>query len=276
MHKTFADLLQAEIDPVFSKRAGLIFQQVEKLKPREVLDVGCGRGFYTNNIARLPFVKQVIGLEVKEENLTLARKNQPNKKVEYLTQDFYNWQTTKKFDLIILSEVLEHLVDDELALKKLKKLLKKNGRLIVTVPHSNYPFLWDPLNFLLEKIAKTHVNKNIWWLAGIWADHEQLYTIKQIKDLVQKTGFKIDAAEKLVRFCWPFSHFLIYGIGKNLVLRLGMQSFNRFESSGQNRLSNLIARIFSWPDRFGLKIFSKQKEKDDYRSAGLWFFLSNT
>lgn len=276
MSKIFTDLLRAEIDPVFAKRAGLIFQQVEKLKPCEVLDVGCGRGFYTNNLVRLPFIKQVIGLELKEENLILAKKNQPNAKIKYLTQDFYKWQTSKRFDLIILSEVLEHLVDDELALKKLKQLLKKNGRLIITVPSVNYPFLWDPLNFLLEKLFKTHVDKDIWWLAGIWADHERLYTVKYIKLLAEKAGLKVEASQKLIRFCWPFSHFLIYGIGKNLVLRLKLNSFNRFEDQGQNRLSKLLSAIFSWPEKFGSKVLFRKNEKKDYRSAGLWFVLANT
>jgi 2-polyprenyl-3-methyl-5-hydroxy-6-metoxy-1,4-benzoquinol methylase len=54
----------------------------------------------------------------------------------------------KKFDWVILAEVLEHVEDDEKALKNISKSMKKGGKLILTTPRS-VPFfeIWDPAWF---------------------------------------------------------------------------------------------------------------------------------
>ncbi len=237
--------LRAEIDPAYRERALSIFAQVFKQEPAAILDVGCGRGFYTNILSTLPFVKKIVGLELNDQYLALAKKN-CSSKVRYFNQDFYLWKTQKKFDLIIMSEVLEHLPDDRKALDKAISLLNKDGKIIITVPNSNFPFFWDPLNYLLMKFG-LHVPSHIWWLAGIWADHERLYTKQQLRQLIGSQGLKIIKEDEQIHWCWPFTHFLLYGVGKNLVTKLNLQSFSRFEQR-DSLLSIIIATFFRLPE----------------------------
>lgn len=250
MVKNLNNLLENEIDPAFSQRAKLIFQEVTKIKPKKVLDAGCGRGFYINAFPSFKFIEEIHGIDLNENYLMLAKKNCLDKRVNIKRANINSLPYPDQyFDLIICSEILEHLKDDKKAIRELKRVLKDNGSLIITVPNYNFPFLWDPINWVLMKLFNTHVNKNIWWLAGIWADHNRLYTEKQIKKLVTDNGLKIRKLQLILHWCWPFSHFLLYGIGKNLVERFGFNNFNRFNIKSDKKISKLIAYIFSLPSR---------------------------
>jgi len=260
------NFLKAEIDPAYRERALFIFNQVLREKPSTVLDLGCGRGFYTNQLSYFPFIRKIVGLELNEQYLTEAKKNSLSKKVKYFNQDFYIWKSTVKFDLIIMSEILEHLSDDKLALKKAVNLLSNNGKIIITVPHHNFPFFWDPINYILMKFG-LHIPSHIWWLAGIWADHNRLYTKSQLQELVISQKLMIIEEHDQIHWCWPFTHFFLYGIGKNLVTRMNFKSFNRFEQS-DGFFSVLLARLFRLPEA----VYQKTKKNfniSSNKAAGL-------
>ncbi len=248
MLKSLKNLLQAEIDPAFALRAKIILENIEKIKPQKILDAGCGRGFYINALTYFKFIKEIHGADINNKYLNIAKKNIADKRVRIIKTNLYSLPYPDNyFDFIIASEILEHLTDDKKALLELKRVLKKNGTLIITVPNRNFPFFWDPINWLLMKVFNTHINKNIWWLAGIWADHERLYSKEQIKKLLINNGFKIKSVNNILHWCWPFSHFLLYGIGKNLIERFGLNSFSRFNFEKDKRLSCLMAAFFSAP-----------------------------
>ncbi|MEO8581371.1 MAG: methyltransferase domain-containing protein [Patescibacteria group bacterium] len=245
--------IQSEVDPAFALRARYILERVLVLKPKNILDAGCGRGFYASSFCEFPFVKKIIGIDLREKYLKKARKFIKDKRLTLQQANIYRLPFKPEvFDFIVSSEVMEHLPDDVKALKALHKIVKKGGTLIISVPHANYPFLWDPLNWILEKYFQTHINKNIWWLAGIWADHERLYSLKEITSAAKKAGWKIVNTQSVVHYSWPLSHFWLYGVGKNIVERLGSDTFNRFTLE-QKPLSELLAKIVAWPSQFDPK-----------------------
>ena len=96
------------------------------------------------------------------------------------------------------------------------------------------------------KVFRSHIDKNIWWLAGIWADHERLYTKKEVATILRKERFRIEELREIIHWSWPFAHFLLYGIGKNLVERLGMTEFSRFNSKPRP-VARTVSRIFRFP-----------------------------
>lgn len=250
-------ILGNEIDPVFAKRARLILDAMIRKKPKRILDAGCGRGFYLKLASLLDFPAEIAGVDINKDYLTLAQKNCHGDKRVKIKMDSINSLAFPDdyFDFIICSEVLEHVSDDRSALKELHRVLKKGGTMIITVPNRNFPFLWDPLNWTLMKLFNTHVPKHIWWLAGIWADHERLYKQAEFEKLI-KSKFTICSSHTLVHWCWPFSHFLLYGIGKNIVERLNAKSFSRFSFEKDRPLTRILAKIFSLPSRFDSRVKS--------------------
>jgi 2-polyprenyl-6-hydroxyphenyl methylase/3-demethylubiquinone-9 3-methyltransferase len=255
--------IRAEVDPAFAKRARYILERVADLKPKSVLDAGCGRGFYSSSLCEFSFIKKITGIDLREKYLIKARRFITDKRVTLQQADIYTLPfAAETFDFIISSEVMEHLPDDVKALKALHKITKKGGTLIVTVPDANYPFLWDPLNWILEKFFHTHVHKDIWWLAGIWADHVRLYTMEEISTAAKKAGWKVVNTKKVVHYAWPFSHFWLYGVGKNIVERFGSDTFNRFTLK-KKPLSEFLAKVVGWPSTFD------PKQMDNHSSVDL-------
>lgn len=116
------------------------------------------------------------------------------------------------FDKAVMSEVAEHLPDDVKGLKEVFRILKPGGILCLTVPNANYPMLWDPLNWFLERLFGIHIKSG--FFAGIWNQHLRLYQPSQIKLALEKAGFKIEKLESLTFWCLPFNHYLV-----NLVAR---------------------------------------------------------
>jgi SAM-dependent methyltransferase len=123
----------------------------------DVLDVGCGYGHTTLALAKE--VHSITGIEPCREPVLEAQRLQHQENANnatFLHQTIDEYQPDKRFDLIILDNVLEHLPDQEGALTRLAKWLNPGGVLYLLVPnkwwpievHYYLPFLgWLPLDF---------------------------------------------------------------------------------------------------------------------------------
>lgn len=228
-------LLDREVDPAFRRRARLILQNLD-LQPRmKVLEIGCGRGFYEIALLSQGIPLDIVAIDMNENYLAQARENIKSIPNASSTVIFEKGDATKlkykssSFDRVICSEVLEHVPDDVSVIREIKRLLNPHGKALLTVPNASYPFLWDPLNFMLEVIFKTHVSSHIWWLAGIWADHMRLYSEKDLATTLKKGGLRIMNLWQSTHYAFPFTHFLLYAVGKNLVeKKIIGGSFDRF------------------------------------------------
>ena len=239
-----ASYLYKELDPAFARRAAIIATHIKEIKKGHVLEIGCGRGFYEHFLPSIYPNLKVTALDQNDSYLRVAQRTTFSQKVTFLQADALHLPFKKNsFNGAFATEVLEHL-DDKQALKELFRVVKPGGIVIVTVPNVAYPFLWDPLNWVLEHLFHTHVPKDIWWLAGIWADHVRLYTPTMIKKLATQTGFTVENIYLSTHACIPFSHFLLYGIGKNIVERGFLKDFYRFNSTTKpSFLFNTIRNI---------------------------------
>ena len=101
----------------------------------EILDLGCRdcamSQKYLESVSNYSFT----GVDIDNNAIERAR----NKGLRVVNQDIETFLTeniSKKFDLIVLSEVLEHLVDPIAILKKINLILKENALLIITVPNA--------------------------------------------------------------------------------------------------------------------------------------------
>ncbi|WP_187263695.1 class I SAM-dependent methyltransferase [Pontibacter beigongshangensis] len=108
-------------------------------KEIKILEIGCGYGRYNKAITDLGY-QNIVGIDISQEQVTYAREKMGLKNVfladasEFLDQD-------KKYDVILLMDVLEHL---EIAyavtlLKKIHRSLHEGGKFIIHVPNSFAP-----------------------------------------------------------------------------------------------------------------------------------------
>jgi len=254
-------IIDLEPDPSFARRARIIFKNMNLSGKEKILEVGCGRGFYLKTLIDVLSDLDITGIDLNKKYLSVAKKFIDNKKVKLINADATNLPfKNETFDRIIATEILEHIPDDQKAISEMFRVLKPGGIAMITVPNKNYPFFWDPLNWTLERLFHWHIPANIWWLAGLWADHVRLYDEKELGEKIKKSGFKVQKVWYATHYCLPFSHFLLYGIGKNLVEKGLCQSFNRFD---RNQKQSLLNKLLLWP----IRVVDGFNERDNYKSC---------
>ena len=110
------------------------FKLKNKFKPLSginILDIGCGGGLLSEPMSRMG--ANVTGIDASDKNIKIAKlHSKKNKlKINYLCSSPEKLKTTKKFDVILNMEIVEHVEDIDFFLKSCSKLLKKNGLMFV-------------------------------------------------------------------------------------------------------------------------------------------------
>lgn len=149
----------------------------------KVLDVGCYPPHMFIALQKMGFELSGISSEhepVKTKNvvvLNIEKDELPFKK--------------EFFDVVLFSEVMEHLVVNPLVyLEKFKTVLKKDGVLLVTTPnaaglHKRIPaLLGRSTYFPLEQVYQTKLDDG-----SIYHRHNREYTKKELEEILQKAGF---------------------------------------------------------------------------------------
>lgn len=155
------------INPFFFIRLRL-FQKIKKLAPElkgKLLDFGCGRKPYKNLFVN---INEYIGLDMEQtgHNHSLSEVDvfYDGKKIPF---------EDESFDAIFSGEVFEHIFNLEEMLEELHRVLKKEGKMLITIPF-------------------------------MWGEHEQpydyaRYTSFAIRHLLEKKGFQILNLQKAGR-----------------------------------------------------------------------------
>lgn len=107
------------------------------LHPRAILDAGCGRGDYSFYLARRFLDAQVYGVDV--DKARIERNRQMAKQlgldnVSFQVADIVTVRFPTAFDLIVSVDVLEHIPQQEQALRNLANQLSPEGRVFYHIP----------------------------------------------------------------------------------------------------------------------------------------------
>ncbi len=110
------------------------FKLKNKFRPLSginILDIGCGGGLLSEPMSKMG--ANVTGIDASDKNIKIAKlHSKKNKlKINYLCSSPEKLKITKKFDVILNMEIVEHVEDIDFFLKSCSKLLKKNGLMFV-------------------------------------------------------------------------------------------------------------------------------------------------
>jgi SAM-dependent methyltransferase len=157
--------------------------QFDKLKTA-VLDIGSGMGTFLY-VAR-QYYPEAVGLDVSEKMAAFVEKQLG---VKVYLQQFQNFNYSKKFSLIHMSHVLEHIPNPNEWLQKARSLLEKNGILVINVPNK---FSWGRLfqHYLYKMKLKKQFSSS-WKDPTRTPDHLFEPTIPAMKYLLKKNGYRI-------------------------------------------------------------------------------------
>lgn len=151
-------------------------------KNKKVLDIGCGTGTVCLYFASKGC--NVVGIDISKKAIKLAKLNARNlgfyNKTDYFVSDFPNETVSGKYDLIICSEILEHIDDHRTALKRIYQLMKKGGHVLFSVPLDT--------SFLFRNNFLNVFEKNV--------GHLRRYNDREFIKLVKSNKFKIISITK--------------------------------------------------------------------------------
>jgi len=173
------------------------FREIKKLfngidlPGKKVLDIGCCAGYISVWLAGNN--ANVVGIDISKNAVEAAKKHAKIRKVSGRCE-FYNKDIIKedlknvingRFDIVIAKDVIEHIKDDGLFLKKIHDLLKDGGILVLTT-QNNHSF-----NYFLEgffrKISGNLSGRK--WL-GWDPTHLRWYNKPDLNRKLKEAGFK--------------------------------------------------------------------------------------
>lgn len=253
-------LLENTIDLSLRRKARKIIEELDPKPSHKILEVGSGDGYYPLILARLGEYF-MVGVEIDTRAIDSAEKNFMEAGLPYKRLRKWREQKEKQtyfvegdalklpfpdnyFNSVIMSEVAEHLPDDLKGLEEVYRVLKPRGKLILTVPNWYYPFLWDPINWVLQRMG-THIKSG--FFAGIWNQHLRLYRPDEIKRKIKEAGFTIKYLEVQTRWCLPFNHYII-NLGARILAKKALSKnflsqVNKFSENVDGQ-KNLLIRIY--------------------------------
>ncbi len=176
-------------------RYDILFDKIKSFGNfKTILDYGCGGGRFT--VEAIEKGLEVTGVEYNPD--LVANLSKTFSKASFLTiDDFY--KSDKKYDIIFLSNVLEHLINPKEIMMKLKERLNPNGLFVLEGPVEN--------NFNLKQITRKiifSIRKNIFHKKASHVPTHILYSNrKNQEDLFKSIGLET-LYFSIVESNWPF------------------------------------------------------------------------
>ena len=101
------------------------------LKNLNILDIGCGGGLISVPMKKLG--ANIVGIDASSKNINVAKIYAKKKKlkIQYICSSPEKLKIKKKFDVLLMLEIVEHVDDINLFIKQSSKFLKKDGLIFV-------------------------------------------------------------------------------------------------------------------------------------------------
>jgi 2-polyprenyl-3-methyl-5-hydroxy-6-metoxy-1,4-benzoquinol methylase len=157
-YKAISSLAVRENDGIHPKHAILNYHQffLDNISSEDhVLDIGCGNGSSAYDLSRK--ASHITAIDISERNIETAKNKFKSNNIDYITGDATKYNFKEDFDVIILSNVLEHIENRIDFLNDIKKLAPK---ILIRIPlitrdwlsvykkEKGSSYLLDPTHFI--------------------------------------------------------------------------------------------------------------------------------
>lgn len=153
----------------------------------KLLDIGCGIGFFLGEAGKRGW--ETLGIDTATIPLKYAR---DTLRLHVIQKDFNTFQSKTKYDVIVIMQLIEHLVDPYPLLNKVNQLLTDNGIACFATPNIEsvlFKVLKDKFTYLIPP------------------EHVVYYGPDTLKRLLEKTGFTV---VKTITYSYPENFGAIY------------------------------------------------------------------
>jgi 2-polyprenyl-3-methyl-5-hydroxy-6-metoxy-1,4-benzoquinol methylase len=166
----------------------------------KILDIGCGTGNIPFRLASLKY--NVLATDIDQDTITYCRTRNLFPNLHFITANAQMLGIEEKFNIIVCTEVIEHLSNSESVIDEIYNHLEPNGFVIISIP--NGYCLWEIV--VSRGLYKTRIglwiyrSKLVRFLSGTKTSfysmnsgsfHEKFFTLHKFKSLVKENGFSI-------------------------------------------------------------------------------------
>lgn len=232
--------------PRYICRKKVVFDFLSEIKKGTVLEIGVGAGDLVYELAKKGY--KGLGIEISDEAVEISRRKISkihNNNIKIEKRDLF--EINESFDIVIILEVIEHIKDDEKALKKICDIINDGGHLIISAPahKKDWSFQSDEL-----------------------AGHYRRYEKNEIKSKLEKAGFE---ALKLYNYGFPIAN-IARPIRNYLMKKDSLSSeYERMNTkrsgidrNSQKKFAFMINRLTMAPFLFLQKLFFNRDWGDGY------------
>jgi 2-polyprenyl-3-methyl-5-hydroxy-6-metoxy-1,4-benzoquinol methylase len=184
--------------------ADFLIRIIEGIEDVErICDLGCGNGYLAGRLAVRGY--NVTGIDASASGIELARKAYVSDRIEFIRaaigDSLQKALVNIKFDLIISSDVIEHMYRPSDLLETAAQLLKPQGHLIITAPYHGYL-----KNLALSIFNKWDNHHTVEWDGG----HIKFFSVRTLRTLVAVQGFADIRFSFYGRFPWLWKNMICY------------------------------------------------------------------
>ncbi|MFN8115493.1 MAG: class I SAM-dependent methyltransferase [Bacteroidia bacterium] len=200
-------------------------------KDAKVLDIACGSGFGSNLIAKQGH--HVIGADLSEEAVNDCNKKYSNTNLQFEVVDGTNMlYSNEVFDVVVSFETIEHSTEYQKMLHEFKRIVKKDGFVIISTP-----------NFLINSPNGVLINPF----------HTQEWTYEQLKDLLNKTFSSVQLfGQSYTRY--RNTKGISFILGKSVERILYCRGVRKLPITIQDKIMNLLIKqpMYPLPENYSL------------------------
>jgi len=148
-------------------------------KSGSILEVGCANGILIDSISnKLNIKDEIFGIDISEKNIQDAIQRFPHINFFEGTIESFIESQSKVFDLVILSDIIEHVPNDLGFLKQTSKIAKQ---VVINLP-----------------LKKSYNNRNRNYGESDTSGHLRCYSFEDGVNLIKKAGFKIVSFNRVI------------------------------------------------------------------------------
>jgi 2-polyprenyl-3-methyl-5-hydroxy-6-metoxy-1,4-benzoquinol methylase len=167
----------AKSDEKVAFQYGRLLSFVETVSPdARILDAGCGAGPALRFLKHRGFIP--YGSDLIEYPLQQARKIIPDARLTQCDSDKALPYRNESFDIILMSEVIEHVSSPEFTLRECLRVLRNKGAVALTTPN-----LWDVRRVYYPALGKV-------WSGDADATHQTLFNPQTLREVMVRAGFR--------------------------------------------------------------------------------------
>lgn len=190
------DHVEGEVVPIHAEIITKLAETLRRLKPRRVLDAGCGSGKVAFELRKMFPEMEFTGFDPSESGIQLAQKVHACAGVRFAQASIYDEppvEWLEAFDFAYSAEVVEHLYAPRALPAFLMKVVRPGGGCLVTTPYHGWL-----KNVMISVLGKWDSHVNPLWDHG----HIKFWSPRTLRTVFENGGWSFKAFTGLGRAPW--------------------------------------------------------------------------